>query len=76
MAYTTTKSIHTQGAESLPVLREEVGEAVCCLKARKSPGKDNIPFELLKKGGEATTTILTAICKKIWERKEWPKEWT
>ena len=37
---------------------------------------DNIPYELLKSGGEATKTVLTAICKKIWEMKEWPKEWT
>ena len=32
---------------------------------------DNIPSELLKNEGEATTTVLTAICQKIWETKEW-----
>ena len=37
---------------------------------------DYIPFELLKTAGEATTTVLTAICQKTWETKEWPKEWT
>ena len=37
---------------------------------------DSIPFELLKDGREATTTVLTAICKKIWETKKLPKEWT
>ena len=42
--------------EILPVLREEVEEAVCSMKAGKSPGVDNIPSELLKNGGEATTT--------------------
>ena len=36
-----------QEAESLPVLREEVEEAVQNLRARKSPGVDNIPSELL-----------------------------
>ena len=56
----------TQEAESLPVLREEVEEAVHSLKAGKSPGVDNIPSELLKNGDEATTTVLTAICQKIW----------
>ena len=37
---------------------------------------DNIPSELLKNGSEAATAVLTAICQKIWERKERPKEWT
>ena len=66
----------SQEAESLPLLREEVEEAVRSLKAGKSPGVDNSPSELLKNGGEATTTVLTAIRQKIWETKEWPKEWT
>ena len=38
----------TQEAESLPVLRQEVEEAVQSLKAGKSPGVDNILSELLK----------------------------
>ena len=62
--------------ESLPVLREEAEEAVHSLKAGKSTGVDNIPSELVKNGGEATTTVLTVICKKILETREWPKEWT
>ena len=37
---------------------------------------DNIPAEMLKNGGEATTTVMTSICQKVWETKEWPKEWT
>ena len=53
-----------QEAESLPVLREEVEVAVHSLKAGKSPVSDNIPFELLKNGGEGTTTVLTAVCQK------------
>ena len=63
----------TQEVESLPVLREEVEETVRSLRAGKSPRVDNIPSELLKNGGEATT-VLTTICKKIWETTEWPKE--
>ena len=55
------------------MLREEVVEVVHSLKTVKSPAVDNIPSELLKKGGEATT-VLTVIRKKIWETKEWPKE--
>ena len=59
-----------QETESLPVLREEVKEAVRGLKARKSPGVNNIPSELLKTEDEATTTVLTTICKNIWETKK------
>ena len=65
-----------QEAESLPVPRKEAEEAVHKLKAGKSPGVDNISPELFKNLGEATTTVLTAIRQKIWETKEWPKEWT
>ena len=32
--------------------------------------------ELHKNGGKTAPTVLTAICKKILETKEWPKEWT
>ena len=42
------------------------------LNAGKSPGVANILSELLKNGGEATATVLTAICKT----REWAKEWT
>ena len=58
------------------MLREEVEMAVRSLKAGKSSEVDNTPSELLKNGGEATTTVLTATCQKIWETKGWPKEWT
>ena len=42
------------------MLREEAEEAVRSLQAGKFPGVDNIPFELIKNGDEATTTDLTA----------------
>ena len=58
------------------MLREEVKMAVRSLKAGKSPRVDKIPSELLKNGGEATTTVLTAICQKIGDTKEWLKQWT
>ena len=79
--YPNTSRLHsnqipTQQAESLPVLREEAEEAVHSLKEEKSPRVGNIPSELLKNGGKAPTIILTARCKKMWETKEWPKEWT
>ena len=46
------------------MLREEVEEAVRSLKAGKSSRVDNVPSELFKNVGEATTTALTALCQK------------
>ena len=48
---------------------QEVEEAVHNPTAGKSPGVDNIPSELLNNGDEATT-VLTALCQKIWETKD------
>ena len=59
----------TQEPESLPVLREEVEEAVHNLKAGKSPEVDNIPTELLK-DGKHNDSPNTSMCQKIWETKE------
>ena len=52
------------------MLREEAEEAVRSLKAQKSSRVDNTPSVLLENGGEATTTVLTALWKKIWETEE------
>ena len=53
----------TREMESLPVLREEVEEAVQSLKGGKSPSVENVLPELPKDEGEATTTVLTATCQ-------------
>jgi len=42
----------------------------------KPTGKDNIPAEVIKHGDPAMVKVLTMLCQKIWETKEWPKEWT
>lgn len=60
----------------LPVLKEEVEEAIRRLPDGKSPGADNIPAELIKHGGEPVLRLLTTICQKLWQTKEWPNEWT
>ena len=31
------------------------------------------PLSCLKNEGKATTTVLTVICQKIWETKDWPR---
>ena len=76
LAYSRVTRPPTQEAESLPVLMKEVEEVVRGLKAGKSLGVANILVELLKNGSKAAATVLTAICQKILEMKEWPKDWT
>ena len=62
--------------ENLPILRSEVENALKCLKKGKAPGIDNIPGELLINGGTQLVDILTKLCQKVWEEKEWPDSWT
>ena len=50
--------------ESLPILREEVEEAIRCLPYGKLHGIDNIAGELIKHGGEFVISVLTEICQK------------
>ena len=66
----------TDGEDSLPILKEEVEAAVQSLKLGKSPGVDNIPYELVIYGGKEVVKPLTTICQQILEQKKWPKELT
>lgn len=59
-----------------PILKEEVQHAIKYLKPNKSPGIDNVPSELIRHGGEATSDALTVLCQKVVEQKKWPKSWT
>ena len=60
----------------LPILREEVKNAIIKLKAGKSPGVDNIPAELIKAGGEAMIDFYFRVCCDIWSQGVWPKHWS
>lgn len=63
-------------AGEAPISQEEVENAVHALKRGKAPGVDNVPGELLKHGGPELIKVLTVICQRIWETREWPKDWT
>ena len=70
------EQITTNQPSPLPVLREEVEEAIRKLPDNKSPGVDNIPAELIKHGGTPIIDLMTTICQKIWQTKQWPTKWT
>ena len=46
------------------------------LKNDKLPGVDNIPDEVLKRGGPGIIDAFTVVCQKIWTSGQWPKNWT
>ena len=52
------------------------GAAVKKLKDNKSPGVDEIPAELIKAGGEDMISALHQLLNCIWEKEQWPTEWT
>ena len=62
--------------EPLPILREEVVEAIKTLKPGKAPGVDNITSELLIAGGDAVVDVLHSVCNHTWKTGEWPSKWT
>ena len=53
-----------------PILKEEVQKA----DRRKSPGVDNIPADILKRGGPGIIDALTVVCPKIWTSEQWPHD--
>lgn len=54
---------------------EEVVEAVNRLKARKSPGEDNIPAELIQAAGPELWHRTHQIAVKVWEEEKLPDAW-
>ena len=53
----------------------EVKTAIKTLKNSKSPGKDNIPSEIWKFGGEALENRLYKLIGMIWREEKTPDDW-
>ena len=62
--------------DDLPILKDDVINAITSLKDGKSPGNDNISSELLKHGGDAIVNVFTELCQQSWSMKKWPAQWT
>jgi len=56
-----------------PPLRSEVARAIRQTASRKATGRDEVPAELFKAGGETVLDRMHRIC--VWETGEWPEEW-
>jgi hypothetical protein len=53
----------------------EVEIATGKLKSYKYPGTDQIPAELIKKGGEELYSQIHRLICSIWNKEELPKQW-
>ena len=58
-----------------PPTYSEVEKAIRDMKTGKSPGIDDLPAELLKKGGNNIFQFFHKMCTAIWKQKEWPSDW-
>ena len=59
-----------------PPRRSEVARAIRQTARRKATGRDDVPAELFKGGGETALNRVHRICVVIRETGEWPEEWT
>ena len=75
MVRVTRMDTRVDDDEDLEPLKSEVEWAIKKLRDRKSPGCDNLPGELIKAGGEGCVDVYHVLCKNIWHRKQWPKDW-
>uniref|UniRef100_A0A0K8SN56 Reverse transcriptase domain-containing protein n=1 Tax=Lygus hesperus TaxID=30085 RepID=A0A0K8SN56_LYGHE len=62
--------------EDEPPSLGEVEKALKKLKNNKSPGIDELPAELFKKGGTALAGAIRGLISKIWQSEKIPHEWT
>ena len=60
----------------LPILRDEIVDAVKSLKIGKAPGVDNVAAKLLIAGGDPVIDVLHKLCNHTWRTGEWPTSWT
>ena len=58
------------------IMREKIEKVINLLKCNKSPGRDNIPSELIKCGGKSIIEVLLKICNTTLTTGEWPSKWT
>ncbi|XP_071648500.1 uncharacterized protein [Temnothorax longispinosus] len=54
---------------------EEVRNVIKKLKTGKAIGKDGIPNEVWKYGGEEMVRWAWEICKRVWRGEGWPEQW-
>jgi len=54
----------------------DIEMAIQSMNNNKSPGIDNIPAELYKKGGGLLLNKIHSLIKEIWRKEKIPTDWT
>ena len=71
----TTRFVELEYVQDPHVMESEVRAALYDLQDRKAPDGDDIPVELIKDAGDEVITIITRLCRRIWETNQWPEDW-
>jgi hypothetical protein len=53
----------------------EVEMSIAKLKKYKPPGRDQIPAELYRAGGETSVSVIHKLITSVWNREEQPDQW-
>jgi hypothetical protein len=67
--------VHTAQLLAPGPSRLEVEIAIAKLKKYKSPGKDQIPAELIQAGGEILLSVIHKFINFVWNKEELPDKW-
>ncbi|XP_036362886.1 uncharacterized protein LOC118765245 [Octopus sinensis] len=54
---------------------EEVNLALCKLRSGKAPGLNGIPVEILKAGGDHSSSEIHSMITRVWNEYSVPQEW-
>jgi hypothetical protein len=67
--------MHTAGPLVPGPSRLEVEIGIANLNKCNSPGSDQIPIELIQKGGETAVSLIYKFINSVWNKEELPNEW-
>jgi hypothetical protein len=72
----TNQTVMEEELEEEPPDILDIEIAIQSMKYNKSPGTDNIPVELYKRGGCLLLNKLHSLIKGIWREEKMPTDWT
>ncbi|KMQ82464.1 axoneme-associated protein [Lasius niger] len=71
----TRKETGREDQEEKEINWEEIRSAIRRARDGKAMGRDEIPSEAWKYGGEEVERWIWEVCKRIWRGEGWPEQW-